>query len=55
MADFPKELEQLKKELYAKIQATQKPDQPLSDLDLLKHSELSIHEAHKKLRHQVKR
>lgn len=55
MTDFPQDLEQLKQALYAKIQATQKPEQPLSDLDLLKRSELPTYEAHQNLRHQTER
>jgi hypothetical protein len=49
------DLEQLKQQLYAKIQATAKPEQPLSDVDLLKHSQLPIYQAHQNLKRQTER
>jgi hypothetical protein len=47
------DLEQLKQQLYAKIQASSKPGQPLSDLDLLKPSQLPAYQAHQHLRQQT--
>ncbi len=46
-------LEQLKQDLYAKIQATCKPEEPPSDIDLLKYSQLPEYQAHQKLRQQT--
>ena len=49
------ELEQLKQQLYAKIQATAKPEQPLSDVDLLKPSQLPTYQTHQNLKRQTER
>lgn len=53
MTDPEQELEQLKQQLYAKIQVTQKPEQPPSEGDLLKYSQLSTYQAHQRLRYQT--
>jgi hypothetical protein len=49
------DLEQLKQQLYAKIQATAKPEQPPSDVDLLKRSQLPTYQAHQSLKRQTER
>jgi hypothetical protein len=46
-------LEQLKQDLYAKIQATCKPEQPPSEIDLLKYSQLPEYQAHQQLKQQT--
>ena len=47
------DIEQLKQQLYEKIQTSSKPEEPLSDLDLLKYSQLPAYQAHQKLRQQT--
>ena len=47
------DLEQLKQQLLAKLQASGKPKQPPSDLDLLKPSQLPTYQAHQELRRQT--
>ena len=49
------DLEQLKQQLYAKIQATPKPEQPPSDVERLKHSQLPTYQAHQNLKRQTER
>jgi hypothetical protein len=46
-------LEQLKQQLYAKIQATSEPEQPLFEANLLKPSQLPTYQAHQRLRQQT--
>ena len=47
------DLEQLKQQLYAKLQKSIKPEEPLSDLDLLKPSQLPAYQAQQNLRQQT--
>lgn len=47
------ELEDLKQQLYAKIQASQTHEQPPSEIDLLKYSQLPTYQAHQRLRLQA--
>ncbi len=46
-------LEQLKQDLYVKIQATCKPEQPPSEIDSLKYSQLPEYQSHQRLKQQT--
>ncbi len=47
------DIEQLKQQLYEKIQASSKPEEPLSDLERLKYSQLPAYQAHQRLKQQT--
>ncbi len=47
------DLENLKQQLYAKIQKNSEQEKPLTDADLVKHSELPTYQAHQNLRQQT--
>jgi hypothetical protein len=47
------DLEQLKQQLHAKIQATSKPETPPSEVERLKYSQLPEYQAHQELRQQT--
>ncbi len=55
MTDLPQDLEQLKQQLYVKIQANAKPEQPPSDVEMLKYSELPSCQSHQNLKQQTER
>lgn len=48
-------LDDLKQQLQAKLQANTKPDKPLTKEDLLKRSEVPTYQAHQRLRKELEK
>lgn len=47
------DLNELKQQLYAKIQANSKPEKPLTQEDLLKNDEIPQYQSHQRLRNAL--